>query len=89
MINKGIAMKNQFKVGCIYAESFICNADNFYSFTVISRTACTITVKDKHGKIKKMRISKKYSAYKGVETVLPFGDYSMAMLIDADDIKAA
>lgn len=74
----------KFEVGKTYSVRSICNSDCVFSYYVVSRTAQTVTLKDKHGEIKKHRISKKLSAYCNAETVLPEGNYSMCPTLRAE-----
>lgn len=72
----------KFEVGKQYSMRSICNNDCVWTYTVTARTAQTITITD--GKeTKKCRISKKYSEYRGAETVLPLGQYSMCPMLSA------
>lgn len=72
----------KFEVGKQYSMRSICNHDCVWTYTVTARTAQTITITD--GKeTKKCRISKKYSEYRGAETVLPLGQYSMCPMLSA------
>jgi hypothetical protein len=72
----------KFIVGNTYSMRSICDHECVWTFTVIKRTAATITITD--GKeTKTCRIVKKYSEYDGRETVKPFGTYSMCPLLRA------
>lgn len=74
----------QFEVGKTYSTRSACDHNCIFSFEVISRTACTVKVRDDFGEVKTCRISKKASAYRNAETILPLGNYSMAPMISAD-----
>lgn len=74
----------QFEVGKTYSMRSVCDSDCIWSYEVVARTACTVTLKDEDGEIKKCRISKKASAYANAETVLPEGNYSMCPMLRAD-----
>lgn len=74
----------KFEAGKTYATRSICNSDCVFCYTVLSRTACTITVVDNHGNHKTCRISKKVSEYRNAETILPEGNYSMCPMLSAD-----
>ena len=74
----------RFEVGKIYSVRSIGNNDCIWSYEVVTRTAYTITLKDKHGEVKRCRISKKFSEYCNVETVLPEGNYSMCPILRAE-----
>lgn len=72
----------KFEIGKQYSMRSICNHDCVWTYTVTARTAQTITITD--GKeTKKCRISKKTSEYRGAETVLPLGNYSMCPMLSA------
>ena len=46
----------QFEVGKTYEQRSICDHNCIWRFTVISRTAQTVTLKDERGDVKKCRI---------------------------------
>ena len=73
-----------FEVGKTYATTSICNSDCVFCYTIISRTASSVTLVDNHGNHKTCRISKKLSAYRNAETVYPEGNYSMCPMLSAD-----
>ena len=72
----------EFEVGREYKMRSICNHDCIWSYTVISRTAQTITVTDGK-KTLKLRVIKKLSEYRGAESVYPLGQYSMCPILSA------
>jgi hypothetical protein len=72
----------QFQVGKTYQTFFACDYDSKINMTVLSRTAKTIKVQINH-EVKTLRVSTKYNP---VEVVKPFGSYSMAPAIDANDL---
>lgn len=72
----------KFEVGKEYKMKSICNQDCIWSYTVISRTAQTITVTDGK-KTLKLRVIKKLSEYRGAESVYPLGQYSMCPVLSA------
>ena len=72
----------EFEVGKEYKMRSICNHDCIWSYTVISRTAQTITVTDGK-KTLKLRVIKKLSEYRGAESVYPLGQYSMCPILSA------
>ena len=76
----------QFEIGRTYSTRSICDHNCIFSFTILSRTAKTVTV-EVHGKT----VRRGLSLYSGVETFKPFGSYSMAASIHADgkDLRAA
>lgn len=72
----------KFEVGKSYSVRSICNRDCIWTYTVTARTAATITITD--GKeVKKCRINKKISEYRGSESVYPLGNYSMCPILSA------
>lgn len=76
----------KFEIGKVYSMNSVCDQNCVWSYTVIARTAQTITLND--GKeTKRCRISKKISEYLGAESIFPLGQYSMAPILSAD--KAA
>jgi hypothetical protein len=72
----------KFETGKTYATRSICNHDCIIEIRVIKRTAKTIIADcgSFRGE-KRLRISE----YEGVEQVKPWGSYSMAPIIGADD----
>lgn len=72
----------KFEIGKIYTVGSICNSQCVWRFTVISRTAQTITFTDGE-EIRKCKINKMLSEHRGSETVLPFGKYSMCPILSA------
>ncbi len=73
-------MTKQFQVGQAYATRSICDYDCIHSFTILARTAKTITTKVS-GKIVRRGIQ----VYGDCEQFKPFGTYSMCAVISADD----
>ena len=76
-------MTNQFQVDRTYATRSICDYDCIYSFTILARTAKTVTTQI-HGKT----VRRGLSFWNGVEQFKPFGSYSMCAIVGADDIAA-
>ena len=75
----------KFEVGTIYSMRSVCSHDCVWTYTVIARTAQTITITD--GKtVQKCRISKATSQFRGAESVYPIGQYSMAPILSADKV---
>lgn len=73
----------KFEIGKEYSMSSICDHNCIWTYTVIARTAQTITITD--GKqTKKCRINKMYSEYNKAETVFPLGQYSMCPILTAE-----
>ena len=74
----------KFTVGKVYTTRFIGNSDIILSYKVIHRTASTIIIEDtRTEEVKKCRIIKKLSEYRGSESVYPMGQYSMAPILSA------
>ena len=73
----------KFEIGRTYTTRSACDSNCIISITVTARTTATITVSE-NGEIKKLRINKKCSEYRNAETVLPWGQYSMAPMISAE-----
>lgn len=72
----------KFEVGKTYTHGWIGDSSLFTTWTVIKRTAQTITITD--GKeTKTCRIIKAISEYRNAESVQPFGNYSMAPTLSA------
>lgn len=69
----------KFEVGQTYSERFASDYDTIASFTIMNRTAKTITTLV-HGKT----VNRRITTYGGVETFKPFGTYSMAMMVYAN-----
>ena len=61
-----------------------CDHDCIWTYKVVSRTACTVTLKDEYGKKKTCRISKNLSEYCKAECVLPLGSFSMNPILRAN-----
>lgn len=75
----------RFEVGKTYQTRSICNNECIISITVTARTEKTITVIE-HGETKRLKINDKSTEYHKAETVYPWGHYSMAPQIHADEI---
>ena len=74
-----------FEVGHTYSTSSICDHTCIFSFTILKRTAKTITTL-----VDGDKVIRRLSVYEGVETFSPFGSYSMSPVINAsrpDDTK--
>ena len=74
----------KFEIGKKYATRSVCNSECVWSYTVIARTEKTVTISDGE-EIKKCRINARLSAYRGAETILPKGNYSMCPVLDATE----
>lgn len=74
----------RFETGKTYTMRSVCDYDCIWTYTVIKRTACTVTLKDEHGDIKTCRISKLGIEIFGEESCNPLGNYSMAPTLRAN-----
>lgn len=72
----------QFEIGKTYATRSVCDHDTWFSFTILDRTAKTVTI-NVNGKTVKRGLS----LYDGVEQFKPYGSYSMCAIIGADDAR--
>ena len=73
----------QFTIGNTYTCTSACDRNITWTYTVIARTASTITVTSREG-VQRFRISKKISEHCGAEAVYPLGQYSMAPILRAE-----
>lgn len=74
----------QFTVGKVYTTRFIGDSNLILSYKVIHRTASTVIIEDTMTEeVKKCRIIKKLSEYRGTESIYPLGQYSMAPILSA------
>jgi hypothetical protein len=71
-----------FEVGKTYATRSICDHDCIFRFTILARTAKTITT-NVHGKT----VRRGLTIFEGVEQFKPFGNYSMCVIVGADDLE--
>lgn len=75
----------KFEVGTTYYTRSICDHNCIVKFTVLGRTAKTIKVSDGAAEVKKtLRINTNGA---GIESVKPWGSYSMAPIVEATDTK--
>lgn len=72
-----------FEIGKTYSTHSICDHNCIFAYTVISRTAQTVKIKDDFGKVKTCKIIKQLSEYRGSESIYPEGKYSMCPIISA------
>lgn len=72
----------KFEIGKTYSTRAACDWDTIYSWTVISRTAKTVTLEDKHGHVCKRGVKPDYDGI--AEACYPDGRYSMCPVIKAD-----
>jgi hypothetical protein len=70
----------KFNVGQTYSGRFMSDYDSIANFTIVKRTAKTVTFARPNG-----TLTRRVSEYCGVEQFKPFGSYSMCMVIDAKD----
>lgn len=70
---------NTFQAGKTYTTRSICDHNCIIRVAVVSRTAKTIKTADG----KTLRVSE----YEGVEQVKPWGSYSMAPIVGANDLQ--
>jgi hypothetical protein len=73
----------KFEIGKSYEMRSACDQNCKWSYTVITRTAQTITLKDDHNKVIKCRVIKGLSEIYKAEAVKPLGSYSMAPTLTA------
>lgn len=73
----------KFEVGKTYSMSSPCDHNCVWTYTVVKRTAKTVTLVDKYGEKKVCRISDKRTALWGGEVVNPLGNYSMSPVLEA------
>lgn len=75
----------RFEVNKTYSCRSICDYDCVWTYTVIARTASTVTlINNATGKVQKNRILAGISKYFGIETVHPLGTYSMCPSLSAE-----
>lgn len=70
----------KFNVNQTYSTRSACDHNCIFSFTILSRTEKTVTV-NVHGKT----VRRGLSVYNGIEQFKPYGSYSMAAIVGADD----
>jgi len=74
----------KFVPGKTYATRSIVDHETIHSFTILARTAKTVTI-NCHRHTARRGIS----IYNGVEQFAPFGRYSMCVIVGADDEVAS
>lgn len=67
----------KFEIGKTYSMRSICDHECEWTYTVIARTAQTITISDGREE-KRCRVCKGISEMNGQEIIFPLGQYSMA-----------
>ena len=70
----------KFKTNQHYATSSVCDHNCIFKFKVVRRTAKTIWVDGMYGVQ-----SRRVYVYDGAESIKPFGTYSMAPILTAND----
>ena len=78
----------KFQVGHTYATRSICDHDCIFRFTILARTAKTVTIQDPDTSDRRT-VKRRLSLWEGVEQFSPFGRYSMAAIVGADDLEVA
>ena len=76
-------MIKTFQVGKTYIDRSACDYDCIFSFTILARTAKSVTV-NVHGKT----VRRGLNVWNGVEQFKPFGNYSMCAIVSADKLGA-
>ena len=72
-----------FEIGKNYSMTSPCDHNCVWTYTVVARTAQTITITDGK-KVQKCRISKQSSQFFNAEAVYPLGSYSMCPILVSD-----
>jgi len=70
---------NQFQVGKTYFARSICDYDCIHSFTILGRTAKSVTIA-----VRGKTVRRGLTSYDGIEQFKPFGSYSMCAVICVD-----
>lgn len=73
----------KFEIGKTYSMKSPCDHNCIWTYKVTARTEKMITVVDKWGETRKLRINQKESEWNGRETVHPLGSYSMCPSLEA------
>ncbi len=76
-------MTKQFQVGRTYFDRSACDYDCIFSFTILARTAKSVTVK-----VHNNTVRRGLTVRDGIEQFKPFGSYSMAAVVRADKLAA-
>lgn len=72
----------KFETGETYSMTSACDHNCRWTYTVIARTAQTVTLA-KGDEVIRCRINKQISEWRGAESVMPLGRYSMAPILSA------
>jgi hypothetical protein len=75
---------SKFEPGKTYFTRSVCDSDCIIKVEVIGRTDKTIKTIGRDGAAKTLRVT----VWNGVETVKPWGSYSMAPIVSADRLAA-
>ena len=76
----------KFEIGKRYGMNSICDSECWWYYTVIARTASTITLKSDRGEVIKCRMNSKRNEIYGCEAVRPLGSYSMCPTLTAEKV---
>lgn len=80
----------KFETGKTYKTTLATSHDTTLYFTVVKRTAQTVTLRGTveagEDGVRTYRISKKLSEHIGAEVIKPWGDYSMAPILKACEV---
>ena len=74
----------KFEIGKEYSMRSICDHNCIWTYTVVARTAQTITLKDERNNTRKCRINKFLTEKYNVEAVYPLGKHSMCPILRAE-----
>lgn len=74
-------MTNKFQVGKTYATRSICDHNCIFSYTIVSRTEKTVTIKSGDKTTRR-----KVREYDGAEVIDPLGRYSMSPVLSANKV---
>lgn len=73
----------KFEIGSTYNMTSPGDHNCVWTYKVLKRTACTVTLTDGKKDIT-CRINKAYTNYRDAETVFPLGQYSLCPVLSAD-----
>lgn len=72
----------KFEVGQTYVMRWVTDSTLRSLYTVLARTAKTVTIESADGKVSQHRVT----VFEGTERVMPFGRYSMAPVLNAERV---
>ena len=78
----------KFEVGKTYYTTLACNSDCIVRATCIKRTASTVTMVTRWYGTQTYRIMRDSERFFNAEAIRPYGHYSMAPIIDANNEAA-